>query len=325
MAYGPDTAKLLRRIEEYCSETKHQERNAGVEEAFALDLALLDVHSLPDLRALPPIKTLRCYNTNLRSLPPFPEMLEQLYCGPVESPVLPELPSTLQVLFIGTSGLSTLPDPLPPCLKQLSLWKTSVTTLPPLPSTLEHLSIDQSPISVIPPLPPSLLYLSCKYTNVSVIPALPTGLLRLECDSNPQITHLPRLPPSLKGLWCRGTNVTDLPSLPSSLEELMCNETNVRVLPDLPPLLFRTHPLDIYGVLGRLHFDRYSHPSLERGIDESFQDFVLRWNNWYSKERTQKRTSLVAEDLIAATWHPDRFEQWCLDEEEKKENEEMCA
>jgi hypothetical protein len=23
--------------------------------------------------------------------------------------------------------------------------------------------------------------------------------------------------------------------------------------------------------------------------------------------------------LMAATWHPDRFQHWCLDEEEKKE------
>ena len=28
----------------------------------------------------------------------------------------------------------------------------------------------------------------------------------------------------------------------------------------------------------------------------------------------------IEEELIAKTWHPRRFQKWCLDEDQKKEN-----
>jgi hypothetical protein len=91
-------------------------------------------------------------------------------------------------------------------------------------------------------------------------------------------------------LYCDFTQLTSLPELPPGLQIVECGNT---------PLL------------------------LQRKEGESIKDYALRWDDWRSKQRSVNRTKSLAEDLIAATWHPDRFERWCLDEEEKKENEEM--
>ena len=50
-----------------------------------------------------------------------------------------------------------------------------------------------------------------------------------------------------------------------------------------------------------------------------------------SKHRTDAKKEIrlgmdpLKRDLIEATWHPSRFEAWCLDEDEKKENSAMFA
>jgi len=62
---------------------------------------------------------------------------------------------------------------------------------------------------------------------------------------------------------------------------------------------------------------------LKKEKNEKLYDYNLRWEELRSKERIQARTKELWEDLIPAAWHPDRFEAWCLDEEEKKENEEL--
>ncbi len=35
------------------------------------------------------------------------------------------------------------------------------------------------------------------------------------------------------------------------------------------------------------------------------------------KEFLRKRMDIVREELMMRTWHPDRFEDWCLDKEKK--------
>ncbi len=49
------------------------------------------------------------------------------------------------------------------------------------------------------------------------------------------------------------------------------------------------------------------------------------WNTLRSMKQTLKilhktRMDLVKEDLMAATWHPNRFMRWCLDEEDKADH-----
>jgi len=46
---------------------------------------------------------------------------------------------------------------------------------------------------------------------------------------------------------------------------------------------------------------------------------------YYKKRKTQtiEQTKVFKEELIAITWHPDRFMEWCVDVEELKETIEM--
>jgi hypothetical protein len=66
---------------------------------------------------------------------------------------------------------------------------------------------------------------------------------------------------------------------------------------------------------------------LKRCPGESLSEYNKRWTpvreEIESRKRTLSKTKILKEDIIAAGWHPRRFEAWCLDEEEKKENEEL--
>ena len=46
--------------------------------------------------------------------------------------------------------------------------------------------------------------------------------------------------------------------------------------------------------------------------------------HYYKQRKTQtiEKTKHIKEELIAETWHPDRFIRWCVDNEELKEIEE---
>lgn len=57
-----------------------------------------------------------------------------------------------------------------------------------------------------------------------------------------------------------------------------------------------------------------------------FHDVYLpRFLQIYKSEKQIQKATMdtCKEELIAYCWHPDRFQEWCLDEEEKAENREM--
>jgi Leucine-rich repeat (LRR) protein len=166
-----------------------------------------------------------------------------------------------------------------------------LTRLPTLPKELRHLKVQNTPLQSIPDLPDTLVGLSCDATPLTELPTLPKSLLYLYCKDT-VFPCLPELPPQLSYLDISHTKITHLPPLPLTLRVLKSENT---------PLL------------------------LEKDKTESFEDYNLRWEELRSKERILSRTKVLAEDIIAATWHPDRFEKWCLDEEEKKENDAMFA
>ncbi len=133
-------------------------------------------------------------------------------------------------------------------------------------------------------------------TAIQSLPPLPRSLKGLGCSYTP-LTSLPPLPDSLLILNCYNTKIKELPRLPKTLVRLCCQDTAIERLPDLPEGLLILD-CDTQKIRWRLEQD--------------------------SKQRIQRRMKSVEEELVAATWHPDRFETWCLDEEEKKETEEMC-
>ena len=211
-----------------------------------------------------------------------------------------------------------------------------ITSLPTLPPGLQNLECKYTHLTSLPDLPVGLQRLYCYGTQITCLPALPVGLQKLLCFNTP-ITSLPKLPHTLQELICYNTQITSLPELPAGLRYLSCWDTPLRSLPDLPAGLqvlccSCTRLTTLPELPATLHVLNCSSTPLlfQRNEGESINHYNLRWRKWRegeeeleSKQRIQERTKLFKERLMASTWHPDRFERWCLDEEEKKENEEM--
>lgn len=59
-----------------------------------------------------------------------------------------------------------------------------------------------------------------------------------------------------------------------------------------------------------------------------FRDsYISRYKTLYKTEKQiqKERIDSLKEELMAITWHPDRFLTWCIDEDEKRENEYLFA
>ena len=221
---------------------------------------------------------------------------------------LPDLSSLpeLQSIHLGNLPITKLP-PLPTNLRSLWCTNTLITELSPLPRNLTTLCYSGALIRELPPLPSGLTDLYCRGTAISSLPPLPPTLTLLSCQ-NTQISKLPSLPTGLHYLFCSNNTISNLPELPSTLKALDCENTRISVLPELPPsiILLRTDGCPLL---------------VEKEEEESIEEYNVR----SARVRIQGRTKALYEDIVASTWHPHRFEAWCLDEEEKKENEEMCG
>ncbi len=190
------------------------------------------------------------------------------------------------LLDFSSLNITSLP-PLPDSLQKLYCYKTQITSLPPLPGSLQLLNCSHTKITSLPPLPKSLKCLNCSHTKITSLPPLPTSLKELYCYSS-TITYLPSLPASLKKFFCSITQITSLPSLPNSLTDLYCK--------NCPNLL------------------------LQREEGESVQNYESRWKSFREKitrDRCLQCCKAIKEELMAVTWHPDRYLQWCIDEEER--------
>ena len=55
------------------------------------------------------------------------------------------------------------------------------------------------------------------------------------------------------------------------------------------------------------------------GNDEDF----IRWYNGYQKRKAQK--AKIKKELMPITWHPSRWWDWCVPEDEKKETEKFFS
>ena len=51
--------------------------------------------------------------------------------------------------------------------------------------------------------------------------------------------------------------------------------------------------------------------------DEDFDDVLITWRNAYIKRKAQK--AKIKEELMPVAWHPDRWWNWCVPEDEKQE------
>lgn len=117
MAHGPDTDRLLSRLE------------ASALTGF-LAVDDLDITSIPFLPAN--LLEFRCSNTQLTTLPPLPASLQKLVCQNSQIRELPALPHTLRELHCSKTPLIRLPL-LPATLKILNVSSTYIKILPEIP------------------------------------------------------------------------------------------------------------------------------------------------------------------------------------------------
>ena len=112
---------------------------------------------------------IKCWNSNLSSLP--------------------ELPNSLEILYCGYNILSSLPE-LPNSLKILKCFNNNIDRLPKLPNSLIELLCYNNNLSSLPELPNSLIYFSCNNNNLSSLPELPNSLNFLKYIHNPIHAHI---------------------------------------------------------------------------------------------------------------------------------------
>ncbi|MEJ38039.1 type III secretion system effector E3 ubiquitin transferase SspH1 [Salmonella enterica] len=119
------------------------------------------------------------------------------------------------VLNVGASGLTTLPDRLPPHITTLVIPDNNLTSLPELPEGLRELEVSGN-------------------LQLTSLPSLPQGLQKLWAYNN-WLASLPTLPPVLRELRVSGNNLTSLPALPSGLQKLWAYNNRLTSLPEMSP------------------------------------------------------------------------------------------
>ncbi|HBJ6900329.1 TPA: type III secretion system effector E3 ubiquitin transferase SspH1 [Salmonella enterica subsp. enterica serovar Wyldegreen] len=139
------------------------------------------------------------------------------------------------VLNVGASGLTTLPDRLPPHITTLVIPDNNLTSLPELPEGLRELEVSGNlQLTSLPSLPQGLQKLWAYNNWLASLPTLPPGLGDLAVSNN-QLTSLPEMPPALRELRVSGNNLTSLPALPSGLQTLWAYNNRLTSLPEMSP------------------------------------------------------------------------------------------
>ncbi|OHL53597.1 E3 ubiquitin--protein ligase [Salmonella enterica subsp. enterica serovar Saintpaul] len=139
------------------------------------------------------------------------------------------------VLNVGASGLTTLPDRLPPHITTLVIPDNNLTSLPELPEGLRELEVSGNlQLTSLPSLPQGLQKLWAYNNWLASLPTLPPGLGDLAVSNN-QLTSLPEMPPALRELGVSGNNLTSLPALPSGLQKLWAYNNRLTSLPEMSP------------------------------------------------------------------------------------------
>ncbi|EKS4799649.1 type III secretion system effector E3 ubiquitin transferase SspH1 [Salmonella enterica] len=139
------------------------------------------------------------------------------------------------VLNVGASGLTTLPDRLPPHITTLVIPDNNLTRLPELPEGLRELEVSGNlQLTSLPSLPQGLQKLWAYNNWLTSLPTLPPGLGDLAVSNN-QLTSLPEMPPALRELRVSGNNLTSLPALPSGLQKLWAYNNRLTSLPEMSP------------------------------------------------------------------------------------------
>lgn len=147
------------------------------------------------------------------------------------------------ILQLFTLNISSLPDHLPPCTKEIYIQGLPLTSLPELPHGLTVLWVGDTLLTSLPALPHSLTELDIADTPLTSLPELPHSLTQLDIASAP-LTSLPELPHGLALLSVMNTSLASLPALPHGLTGLSIMDNTLTSLPELPHGLTNLKVLD---------------------------------------------------------------------------------
>ena len=236
---------------------------------------------------------------------------------------------------------------MPPARRGNTIYKRNDARLTEIPyetlsDTLLSLNVARSWISEIDcaRLPKSTTWINateCPFlARVLNLDQLP-NLEALYVSESRRLRSLSPLPNSLKELHVTScTNLTSLPPLVrTSLEFLIVCETKFRTLPDLPDTLrelraqwskLETLPFLPDSLTCIVTTDIKPTESIPaRPASLGLREYAAWLRERQRRDLRKEKFDALHESLIAATWHPSRFEAWCLDEDEKRENASMMG
>lgn len=211
------------------SKRNHNNNNAMMElsaylnslptDVISIDVSRFKVKQMPDLSRFTRVRELHCqFNRNLEHIVSLPKTLKILYLNLNQIlSSLPPLPDLLEELYCRGCSLTSLPT-LPKTLKVLDCSNNiEMSSLPILPDTLGRLWCHDNALMSLPKLPTELVLLQCSNNDLESLPNLPDKLELLRCNDN-HLMALPNLPPSLKSLDCSKNRLTNLPPLDNHIQ-----------------------------------------------------------------------------------------------------------
>jgi hypothetical protein len=284
------------------------------------DSEKVEYANLRFITELPPIpegtKVLQIKNlSKLESLPSFPSSLEEIYIENVPLKSLPVLQgcSGLRKLVCKETLIQSIPE-LPITLEYLdcseNLYLKELSELRNL-TVLKEICLEDSRMERLETLPDSVQVLKLNFSRTKMIRNLPENLKVLECNYCP-IKSLDQFPQGIQKIHLYWTLITHIPPLPEGLLEFHYDCHLSHFIQPFPKL-----PLSLLN-LRFMERTRTFIFELKNGeIVNDFMNYLLEWSKTRDFVRNVKRCKGVKGDLMAATWHPDRYQSWCIDEKEK--------
>lgn len=209
---------------------------------------------------------------------------------------IPDLPSTVEVLYLNGNDLNALF--LPDSIRILDVSNNYITIIHHLPANLKEFYGDNNLVQHISYFPNNLKYIKLCGNMLATLPPLPDKLRALYVSNN-QLVKTPFFPQSLRYIDISYNNITDISTLPDKLSYLWCHANNLKTIPDLP------HSL----VGGTISYKNPVSPDEQQNSvfphirGSMIQEYRERLQN-VKINKIQKFVNTIREELMKTVWNP---------------------